>query len=35
MLHIEGFTVIDNLRKDRDDTVRGAGGGLLVYAKKI
>jgi hypothetical protein len=32
-LAIPGYELINDLRKDRYDTDRGRGGGLLVYAK--
>jgi hypothetical protein len=33
-LSIPGYELLQDLRKDRYDTDRGRGGGLLVYAKK-
>jgi hypothetical protein len=33
-LSFPGYELIKDLRKDRYDTDRGRGGGLLVYAKK-
>ena len=32
-LQLPGYELIPDLRKDREDTVNGVGGGLLVYAK--
>jgi hypothetical protein len=32
-LSLPGYELIQELRKDRFDTDRGRGGGLLVYAK--
>lgn len=32
-LLIDGFVLITDLRRDRDDTRQGIGGGLLVYGK--
>ena len=32
-LSINGYQVMTDLRRDRTDTARGIGGGLLVYAK--
>ncbi len=32
-LSIDGYELQTDLRMDRDDTARGRGGGLLVYAK--
>lgn len=32
-LSIEGYELVPDLRMDRDNTVRGRGGGLLVYVK--
>jgi hypothetical protein len=33
-LTLPGYELVQDLRKDRFDTDRGRGGGLLVYAKK-
>ena len=33
MINIDGYFICDDLRKDREDTLRGIGGGLLVYIK--
>ena len=33
MLNIEGYYINSDLRKDRTDTLRGIGGGLLVYIR--
>ncbi len=32
-LQLPGYELIPDLRKDREDTVNGVGGGLLVYAR--
>ena len=32
-LSIPGYKLIEELRKDRSDTARGIGGGLLVYVR--
>ena len=32
-LNIPGYKLIEDLRKDRSDTVQGVGGGLLVYVR--
>ena len=34
MISIEGYYVSSDLRKDREDTLRGIGGGLLVYIRE-
>ena len=34
MLNIKGYSIDPDLRKDRNDTSNGIGGGLLVYAKE-
>ena len=33
MLNVPGYYIVNELRRDRSDTQRGAGGGILVYAK--
>ena len=33
MLHIDGYSLNEELRCDRKDTANGIGGGLLVYSK--
>ncbi len=32
-VNLEGYEIIPDLRKDRQDTAGGVGGGLLVYVK--
>jgi hypothetical protein len=33
LLNVDGYYINDELRKDRNDTHRGIGGGLLVYVR--
>ena len=34
ILNIDGYELISDLRRDRNDTTNGIGGGLLVFARK-
>ena len=33
ILQIPGYTIEESLRKDRQDTVNGIGGGIIVYVR--